>query len=421
MQVVCFSLAIRVCKRLHFSMKRVSAYKDSAPVVSMGPSISIPSWISDLTWKDRVLWDRACLFLTSITQDDRVAVIYDDDGDGMSAAASVVIGLTRLRGKEPDLVVPFEKSDAYISDDLPYQMRKNGITKIITVDKTVDEKGIAFMQTLEEIAPVLVIDHHRHMHPYSSDRFMLVKPQIIWETEPSSFPTAILAYTLFSCVTDLSDKDWIPSIGITSDCAYPRWKVFVDTVIQKWGLASVPADPFEGPFGKMSGIIYATQVLSPRQLPELLDLLVENEKPQDFLTSGFASLPPILDDEVKIWMEKLKTEALVFPEMELVIAKVHPRHGIKSLLVNRLSTKEYPTFSVLLLQDLGDSRVLISARRQDHKVPMNTLMEKAIEGMPTATGGGHVPAAAAGIRKQDEEQFIENVKRLLATELKKKE
>ncbi|MEK6902475.1 MAG: DHH family phosphoesterase [archaeon] len=386
----------------------------------MGPSITISAWVTDLTWKDRDLWDRACTFLLNITAEDRVAVIYDDDGDGMSAAASVVVGLTRLRGKEPDYVMPFEKSDAYISDDLPYQLKKNGITKIITVDKTVDEKGITFMQTLEEIAPVLVIDHHRHMHPYSSPRFILLKPQIVWETEPSSFPTAILAYTLFSSVTDLSDKDWVASIGITSDCAYPRWKVFVDAAIQTWNLPPVPADPFEGPFGKMSGIIYATQVLSPRQLPELLELMVETIKPQDFLESGFSALPPILDDEVKIWMEKLKTEALIFPELELVIAKVHPRHGIKSLLVNKLSTHQHPNYSVLLFQDLGDQRVLISARRQDHKVPMNTLMEKAIMGLPTATGGGHVPAAAAGIRKQDEETFIENVKRLLATELKKK-
>lgn len=420
MQVVCFSFAIRVCERLHFCMKRFPLIRIQHPLCVMGPSFTIPPWVADLTWKDQSVWFRACSFLMNITHDDRVAVIYDDDGDGMSAAASVVIGLTRLRGKEPEMVEPFEKSNAYISDDLPYQLKKNGITKIITVDKTVDEKGIPFMRELEAIAPVLVIDHHRHMHPYSTDRFLLIKPQIIWETEPSSFPTAILAYTLFSSVTDLSDKDWIPCIGITSDCAYPRWKGFVDAIIQKWELSPVPTDPFEGPFGKMSGIIYATQVLSPRQLPELLDLLVELEKPHDFLTSGFASLPPILDDEVKIWMEKLKTDALVFPELELVIAKVKPRHGIKSLLVNRLSTINFPTYSVLLFQDLGDARVLISARRQDHKVPMNTLMEKAIEGMSEATGGGHVPAAAAGIRKQDEEQFIENVKRLLGTELKKK-
>lgn len=386
----------------------------------MGPSFSTPSWVSDLTMNDRELWNRACSFLTNITREDKLAVIYDDDGDGMSAAASVVIGITRLRGKEPDVVEPFEKSNTYISEDLPAQLRKKGITKIITVDKTVDEKGIAFMQALEAVAPVLVIDHHRVMHEYSSPRFILFKPQLVWETEPSSFPTAILAYTLFSAVTDLSDKDWISAIGITSDCAYPRWKAFVDPMIVRLGLPPVPADPFKGPFGVMSGIIYSTQVLSPRQLPEVLELLIEVEKPQDFLESGFAQLPGILEDEINQWMEKLKTEALVFPDLELVIAKVHPRHGIKSVLVNRLSTQHYPNHSVLLLQDLGDSRVLISARRQDHKVPMNTLMEKAIEGFQEASGGGHVPAAAAGIKKSDEEKFIENVKRLLATELKKK-
>ncbi len=385
------------------------------------PESVFPAWVSTIPVKDASVWNRALAFLRELTPQDKVAVLYDDDGDGISAAASVILGVEAITGKLPDIISSFEKSNAYISDSLPGQLKRERITKIITVDKSIDQKGLAFMQELESVAPTLVIDHHKLIVPYQSDRFVLVKPQIVWETEPSSFPTAILAYTLVSGVCDLSSKDWIPCIGITSDSAYPRWKEWVDTVNAKWGLPPIPENPFNGSFGIMSGMVYATQVLSSHQLPELLELLVEAEKPQMVLESGFKALSSILDDEVEYWMKRLESEIIIEPEIELVIAKVRPKHGIKSLLINRLSRDKYPDKSLLLMQDLGDVRVLISARRQDFKVPMNDLMEKAIEGLVDATGGGHIPAAAASIRKEDEEQFLTNVKRLLGNELKRKE
>jgi c-di-AMP phosphodiesterase-like protein len=151
-----------------------------------------------------------------------------------------------------------------------------------------------------------------------------------------------------------------------------------------------------------------------------LELLVEADNPNVVLDSGFKALSSILDDEVEYWMKRLESEIIIEPDIELVIAKVRPKHGIKSLLINRLSRDKYPDKSLLLMQDLGGVRVLISARRQDFKVPMNDLMEKAIVGLVDATGGGHIPAAAASIRKEDEEQFLSNVKRLLGNELKRK-
>lgn len=374
----------------------------------------IPTWVHDLKWKNKPRLDEAVAFLRDITKDDRVAVLYDDDGDGMSAAASVVIGLTRLTGKPPFLVKPFEHSPAYIDDLLPQKMQAEGVTKIITVDKPIDQKPEAFLRALEKICPVLEIDHHKIYTDYSSPRFVMVKPHIVWETEPSSFPTAILAYTLFSMVVDLSDKDWIPCIGIVSDSAYPRWKSMVDASAVKWGLDPVVDDPFEAPFGILSATIYCTQILSSYQMPELLDLLVEAEYPTVVLTSGFRALVNVIDGEVAEWMERLKTEIQLFPEIELALASVQPRHGIKSLLINKLSRDTYANWNLVILQDVANgTRVTLSARRQDFKVPMNDMLEFAVKGMMEANAGGHIPAAGGLIRKQDEEKFVENIKTYL--------
>lgn len=387
----------------------------------MSNSYSVPPWVSDLKWINRSRLDSAVAFLRSLSREDKVAVIYDDDGDGMSAAASVVLGVERLTGKPPFLVEPFAHSPAYIDDALPFRLKTLGVTRLITVDKTVDQKPESFMKELESICPVLVIDHHKIYREYDSPRFTMIKPHILWETEPSSFPTAIFAYTLFSIVTDLSDKDWIPCIGITADSSYPRWKTFVDASAKKWGLEAVKDDPFEAPFGILSGMIYCTQILSSYQLPELLDVMVGAENPQTVLNSGFRSLLNVVDDEVKEWLSRLETEVEIDEEIEFVFAHVQPKHAIKSLLVNKLSRDRFPNWNVLLLQDVANgTRITLSARRQDFKVPMNEMLEVAIQGLPEANAGGHVPAAGGAIRKQDERVFVENVKKYLRAHYAKK-
>lgn len=382
---------------------------------------AIPPWVSTLVWKDKPRLDAAIAFLRALTKGDQVAVLYDDDGDGMSAAASVVVGVERLTGKKPFLIQTFEHSPSYVDELLPQKLQAEGVTKIITVDKPIDQKGETFLRALEKIAPVLVIDHHKIYCDYSSERFIMVKPHLVWETEPSSFPTAILAYTLFSMVTNLSDRDWVPCIGIVSDSAYPRWKVMVDASAQKWGLEAVKDDPFEAPFGIMSGIVYCTQILSSYQMPELLDLLVSAKHPDEVLNSGFRTLVNVVDAEVKEWMERLKTEVKLFPEIELALAHVQPRHGIKSLLINKLSRDRYSNWNLVILQDVANgTRVTLSARRQDFKVPMNDMLEYAVKGFSEANAGGHIPAAGGLIRKEDEEKFIENVKTFLQNHYSKK-
>ncbi|MBM3282409.1 MAG: hypothetical protein FJY86_03670 [Candidatus Diapherotrites archaeon] len=383
----------------------------------------VPAWVSELHWTNRARWDKAVSFLKQLTKEDRVAVIYDDDGDGMSAAASVVVGVEHLTGHRPFWVTPFEHSPNYIDDLLPQKLQAEGVTKIITVDKTVDQKSIEFMHALEKVAPVLVIDHHKVYRDYDSPRFTMVKPQLVWETEPSSCPTAIFAYTLFSCVVDLSDRDWVPCIGIVSDSSYPRWKHFVDASGKKWGLSPVENDdPFASPFGTLSGMIYCTQILSSYQMPELLELLVDAHHPQVVLDSGFRALVNVVDDEVNEWMEKLRTSIQLFPELELAIAVVKPRHAIKSLLINKLSREKYSNWNLIMLQEVANgSRVTLSARRQDFKVPMNEMLEFAVKGLPESNAGGHIPAAGGLIRKEDEEKFIENVKLFLRAHYRKKE
>ncbi|MDP2666139.1 MAG: DHH family phosphoesterase [Candidatus Diapherotrites archaeon] len=372
--------------------------------------LSSPEWIAKLPIKDQSNLDAALSFLQEISVEDRVAIIYDPDGDGISAAAVTVRALKKWRGKRPEYIHPFPFSRGYVADDLPEQLKKLGVTKLITLDKSVDQMGVPFLLRLGEACETLIIDHHRVVTPLQMQGVIIAKPDIIWETESSSFPTAMFAYTLFSHFMDVTDSDWIACIGIVSDAAYPRWKDFVDASLMR-GNYPVMDVPFENAFGRLSGMIYATGALSSRQLPEVLDLLIEANSPKVMLDSGFMSLVAIMEEEMNFWLERLPNEMEYFPELELHIGKVKPRHNIKSILINKLSQK-MPNQTILLLEEFKD-KILISGRRQDFKVPINVLLETATRGLPEANGGGHVPAAGGIIRAEDEAIFMERVKAFL--------
>ena len=69
--------------------------------------------------------------------------------------------------------------------------------------------------------------------------------------------------------------------------------------------------------------------------------------------------------------------------------------------------------------DSGGKVLRFSARRQDFKVKVNDLLEEAVEGIPGADAGGHIPAAAGSIPREKLAVFKENVIRILREKHKK--
>ena len=66
------------------------------------------------------------------------------------------------------------------------------------------------------------------------------------------------------------------------------------------------------------------------------------------------------------------------------------------------------------MQDRGNGFVSFSARRQDFKVKTNDLLEKAVKGFENAGAGGHIPASAGRIKKEDLPEFKKRILKALA-------
>jgi single-stranded DNA-specific DHH superfamily exonuclease len=104
----------------------------------------------------------------------------------------------------------------------------------------------------------------------------------------------------------------------------------------------------------------------------------------------------------------MKEFAEFFEDIGLIFYIIKSKYRIKAPLNTRLSL-EMPNKTILLLQESEGGKISISARRRDEKVAVNDLLENAIVGLEGASGGGHIPAAGATIRKQDLQKFKENI------------
>ena len=377
-----------------------------------------PAWVSHLEWNDFSLWERAARFLKELNSRDVIAILYDEDGDGISSAAIASIGVERIRGKAPDHIMPFPRSTEFVSSGLPQDLRRLGVTKLITLDRKVDQAGADFLQRLAKTCDVLIVDHHHSTETSHPSNMIAFYPDRVWKTTSSNFPTAILAFTLFSGACDLHEKDWIACIGIISDSSYRTWKPFVDASVKKWGFSPIGIDPFISGFGEMSQTIYAIGSLNRAAFPDFLELLIEADSPKAILDSDYRLLREIIEAESNKWFEEMKKTMSFFPEMQLHLGKIKPRHSVKSLVINRLSHELFPNETVVLMQEVPGEKILISARRQDGKIPLNEVIEQCVQGLPEANGGGHIQSSAAIIQKQDEVIFVKRLKELLSKKYK---
>ena len=145
----------------------------------------------------------------------------------------------------------------------------------------------------------------------------------------------------------------------------------------------------------------------------MLLFITNSSTPKEVLNSKYYKFVKELDLQIEDVINKFHNSKETYPEIELVWFEFKANNNLKSAVINRVSNELFPKLTVIFLQDKGDDFFWISARRQDFKVQVNTLLEDAVKELPTAGAGGHIPAAAGRIRKEDKKKFKENIISLL--------
>jgi oligoribonuclease NrnB/cAMP/cGMP phosphodiesterase (DHH superfamily) len=344
-------------------------------------------------------------FCSALSPLDNVVLVHHSDADGFCSGIIAAKAVEKLTGKKPVAVQPYEYGNKKQARKIVDAIKKEKANKVIIVDIGIDSAQHSLQQLCPE-QQCLVIDHHQMFRDLNSEKIVFLKAEFFTKKDPSAYVTSKFAFDLFNQVADVSECDWIACLGILGDMNLHTWQGFVRSTIGKRKISMTQ-------LYSMLDLIAAVEVLANEKMPELFNLFYNAKTPEEVLESKFKHLLAKFKKEKDALVAGFAKKAQHFPECELYFYSIKSvRDNIKSYVVNELS-QMHPKETVILLQYLGSGRIRFSARRQDFKVKMNELLREATKGLPGATAGGHIPAAAGSIRRQDLRKFKRDVVEIL--------
>ncbi|MBI4450619.1 DHH family phosphoesterase [Candidatus Woesearchaeota archaeon] len=353
-------------------------------------------------------FERAQEFIKALKPEDRVAIIHDNDPDGISAAVILSKLISSLRGKPPDLVMHQNGGDKHITPATLKILKDNMINRLITADLSVDGDP-ASIHVAETFARILAIDHHRTMHDINSSTTILLRPEFFSEVAPNKYCTAKLAYDLANSIRPFPELDWLAVVGSIADIAYEPWMDWINEVFTKYK-QKMRKDPFDSAFGKIADYISLTESYNEKLVPLCYTTLFNAKTPSDVLKSKLKQYHGIMRQEQQRWIRAMPKKAE--RHGDIIFYHVQSKHHLKGNISTLLSLKHPHT--TFILYDFREGIASVSSRRHDGTVKLNEVLNSATYGLPGAKGGGHVPAAGARLRAQDWPVFKERVLKLLS-------
>jgi len=339
-------------------------------------------------------------FMQSIKFEDHVLLVHHRDTDGLCSALVVSKALEKLRGKPVDFVESAEYSDFSAILEKARALKPK---RIICVDLSIDQKK-EIVRELESIAPLLLIDHHKLYNDLQSDRTVFIKAQMISDLDGSKYPASKLSFDLCSRIVDLSKEKWVACVGILGDMGYKQWKEFIDSTASELKLTL-------NDFEFLKSLVNAVETVAPQKFYELFEEF-NSKTVNELLKSPLGKYRKTLNESLTKWRADFKENAEFFPEVELYFYVFKPELELKSALIDSLSP-ELSDKNLIVVIDRGDPMLRFSARRQDFKVEMNSLLEEAVKGIDGADAGGHIPAAAGSIPREKLTVLKDNLIRIL--------
>lgn len=369
--------------------------------VSTEPTIFSP--------KRAIYFNKFKEYITQLKNSDIIAIVHHTDPDGISSAVIISKLISKLRENPPNIIIACSyamlKEGKFVN-----KIFESNATHTIIVDLNIDENYELCLQ-LANSSKLLIIDHHAIKNEDKLPKeIILIKPQYFTNKDPSKYCTAKLTYDLTYDLAlpfiDATNMDWIACVGIIGDMAYSLWEDFVQKTFIKYNF-EMKKEIFETQIGMIARMISSAE--STRQ-PELAyKIMMTAEKPEEMLNSSLAKLEQEINKEMNFWLAKL--EELLIKTKNALFFEINSIHNIKSPITTIFSTKHADT--TVIIASAEAERYQASARRSDGKYQMNKLCEKAVEGIPQATGGGHIQASGASVPIQYKEQLKKKLLSLL--------
>jgi single-stranded DNA-specific DHH superfamily exonuclease len=329
-------------------------------------------------------------FLDNLNKKDKIAVITHIDLDGIASAILINEILKQKKMKIRSLSFINYKEGMFKEAEKDF---KKGTNKVLILDINANSDLEEFNK-LKKKYSIFLIDHHPS--ELKSENMIKTKSE-----DCATFTIFELAKQNF----DLKKWEWLVCATMIAEFSYKSEAnfEFIKSLYPEFSLEDI----FNSEPGKISNKIYSATIYFKGKEKKVFNFILKNK------LEKLNKYHAIIEKEIEEGIEKFKKEAEFYPEKNLYFYYDNPKFSTNSVIATILSMKE-PDKTFVFIHDSsknGYDSVSVSSRNQSGKTDMNKLMQKGVEGLEQAQGGGHVPAAGASFLKKDLQKFKENILR----------
>ncbi len=328
--------------------------------------------------------EAAWKFLRDIEKDEKIAIVFHDDADGM-ASGIFINNFVRKIGGDVE-IFPFSISKTEITqEDL------SDFDKIVILDLSENIAGKIINASGDK--KVLYIDHHVKKQEFDEGVLELIAP--------SAIPVARTSYEFVSHFD--SNLEWLAVAAVICDAGdlSKENDDFINDFLKR---EKITLEDYKKKYAYKLGdfLIYFKE-----DLKKAFEILLEVRYLGDF--SEIEKYAGPVEEEI----EKIAKD---FDKNHEEIGSIkfylfESKFAIKSALINKISFAN-PDW-IIVFANPDEDIIKLSARNQSRKMNMIELLRTGIAGLKNADAGGHIPAAGGAIRVQDLELFKENLRKFI--------
>lgn len=336
-------------------------------------------------------------YFSSLTSEDKVALISHTDLDGVSSAVFMTLGL-RAKGIEPALVRFINITPTMLREVLP-DLSSAGITHVIITDLNVDgADSEGFSQCCSQYQ-TLLIDHHPYV---PGDYSGTILKNSSWDC------TGYVTAGLVREDINWDRWEWLMHCAIITDHVYTQEDKF--SLLEAFEPGISQDNPYDSPIGKKAQLVGMSLYYYVHKERVVYDAILQGD-----IQTLYAAYKEI-DEEVAYWEGKYLLEQEFFEDIGLHFFSFSPKHPVKSIVSGKLSDRSPEEIFVFLIPE-DEDYYSVSSRCQSGRVDLGALLKEVTSQLSDATGGGHARAAGARFLKKDLEVFKEKLLLILRRQL----
>ena len=328
-------------------------------------------------------------FVDLITPRDKVAILSHTDLDGL---ASTLFLEKILESKNIEVnYIDFLGIKSDMVKEISLKLKEMDITKVFFCDLGIDSIDFEGFVDLKKEVDVFLIDHH----PFNGN---VEGFENIIKTD-SQDCSAMTIFELGKGYIDEEEWEWLNCAAIFSDYSYKEEKNFnyIKSVYPEITIENISSST-----PGINGRKIASALIYYDHDKKHVYNLVKERKIEEL-----SEIHGIVEEEINRLVDEFSEKKEYYEKKDLYFYEIDSKYRVLSIVTSIVSKMKSESNFVFMQRDGNTYK--FSARSQNHSFDMGFLMKKCVEGLEGATGGGHIPAAAARIRVEDLGAFKERL------------